>query len=126
VSADEGLELRHDPATLTLRTMERLAAERGLPEKQRKVLVEALAFARDRDAASRNREGWRSVLREKQAEVERLRANARAVGQGASDDIAARMLAIEEESRAVLRYVASFNTKAKMLEGRRIRALQRL
>ena len=87
LSAEEGLELRHDVAGLTTATLARLAAERGLSAKQRKLLGDALALSRDRDAAQRNRDGWRAVLAEKHAEIERLRANARAVGQHASEDI---------------------------------------
>ena len=126
ITASEGLERRHDLASITLGTLERFARQGSIPEKQRKFVRDALVLARERDAARRNRDGWRAVLTERHAEAERLRGHARAIGRGATDAIVERLLEIEAETRVIRRHIAAFSAKERRLDTRRVEALGRL
>ena len=126
VTASEGLERRHDATTITLETLARLAAQTSFPEKQRKLVREAIALARERDAARKNHFGWESALNERNAEAERLRGHARAVGESASEDIVERLLEIEAETRDIRRHIAAFALKATRLHTRQVETLARL
>ena len=126
ITASEGLERRHDVKTITLGTLERFARQASIPEKQRKLVRDALVLSRERDAARKNRDGWQAVLKERHAEVERLRGHARAVGQGASEDIVERLLEIETETKVIRRHIAAFSARAERLDTRRAEALARL
>jgi hypothetical protein len=126
LSATEGLVVRHDAKALTVTMLERLAGHSAIAAKQQRIVRDALALARERDAARRNRTGWQAVLSERNAEIERLRANARAVGASASEDIVARLLEIEDETKKIRRYVATFAARASERDRRILGTLARL
>jgi hypothetical protein len=126
LSASEGLVHRHGAKALTTATLRRIHSRANLPANQKKIIGEALALSLERDRASKNRSGWRFVLDERQAEVVRLRAHARAVGPGASEDIAERLLELEDEMKLVRRHIAVFAAKATDRERRIVATLARL
>jgi hypothetical protein len=126
ITASEGRERRHDVKTITLGMLEGFARQASIPEKQRKLVRDALALSRERDAARKNRDGWQAVLKERHAEVERLRGHARAVGQGASEDIVERLLEIETETKVIRRHLAVFSARAERFDTQCAAALARL
>jgi hypothetical protein len=126
LSATEGLVYRHGSKAFTSETLRRLHDRANLPARQKKVVAEALARSLERDRFVRNRDGWQKVYDDRKAEVDRLRASARAVGPSASEDIAERLLDLEEEMKLVRSHVGVFTGKATERERRMVTTLARL
>jgi hypothetical protein len=126
LSASEGLAASTARQSLGSRTWERLLRQAKLPVKQKKIVADLHALSLERDRAVRNRDGWRAVLKERNADAERLRAHAKAVGPEASEDIAERLLALEDEAKVLRRHVAVFAAKASAADSRALEMLRRL
>jgi hypothetical protein len=126
LSASEGLVHRHGPKALTTATLRRIDSRANLPAQQKKLVKDALLLSLERDAAVKNRSGWRFVLADRQVEVGRLRAHASAVGPAATEDIAERLLGLEDEMKLVRRHVAVFAAKVADREWRIVATLTRL
>ena len=126
LSASEGLVHRHGSKALTTATLKRIDSQANLPAKQKRIVEEALLLSLERDGALKNRSGWRFVLDDRQVEVGRLRAHARAVGPVASEDIAERLLELEDEMKLLRRHIAVFAAKVADRERRIVATLARL
>jgi hypothetical protein len=126
LTASEGLMSDIARKSLSSQTWARLLREAKLPAKQKKAVGELHALSLERERAVRNRDGWRAVLKERDAEAERLRASATAVGPGASEDIAERLLALEDEAKVLRRRVAVFAAKVSEADRRELEMLRRL
>jgi hypothetical protein len=126
LSATEGLMSRHARNLLDTHTWQRLLGQSKLPAKQKKIVTDLHALSLARARAVRNRDGWRAVLKERTQEADRLRANAQAVGPSASEDIAKRLLAVEDEMKVLKRRVAVFATKVGDADRRTLEMLKRL
>ena len=126
LSASEGLASTTARKSLSSRTWTRLSKEAKLSAKQKKAVGELYALSLERERAVRNRDGWRAVLKERDAEAERLRASATAVGPSASEDIAERLLTLEDETKVLRRRVAVFAAKVGDADRRELELLKRL
>jgi hypothetical protein len=126
LSATEGLVERYHRKTLDSSTWQRLRGQSKLPAKQKKIVADLHALSLERERAVKNREGWRAVLKERTQEADRLREHAQAVGPSASEDIAERLLAVEDEMKVLKRRVAVFATKASDADRRTLELLGRL
>jgi len=126
LTASEGLVARHPAKSLTTHTLRRIHGQPNVPAKQKKIVGEALALSVERDRSAKNRDGWQAVLRERDAEIERLRGHARAVGASASEDIVERLLELEDETKRIRRHVAVFAARVNDSGRRMLATLTRL
>ncbi len=126
LSASEGLYSTQWRESLGSRTWARLLRQLKLPAGQKKVVSDLHTLSLERERAVRNRDGWRAVLKERTDEAARLRANAAAVGPSASEDIAERLLAIEDETKILRRRVSIFAAKVGDIDRRELEMLRRL
>lgn len=101
LKVDEGLQRYHLLKNLGSGTLKRLAAERSLPEAQRKPLLAAAGLLARAESDQQNLAAKRSALGVKEAAVIRFREHARAVGRAdGAEEVVERLLLAEAQAEA--------------------------
>jgi hypothetical protein len=113
VAVDEGLSRTLDPVRLGSRGLRRLAASKALPERQRKIALEAAERLLEAEVRRGGRVRRGAELKELEAEALRLREHARALGNArGAEGVVKRLLAAEDKAQALRKRLTELKVEA--------------